>query len=169
MRFIQAQEKDLTDLQKISSETFIETFSAENSDENMRQYIESRFSTNQLLSEIKNPSSSFYLVYDNAAIVAYLKLNIGIAQTEKLLENSMEIERIYVRQAAQRKKIGQFLLQKSIDLAQQQELKAVWLGVWEHNKKAIGFYRKNGFEVFDHHVFVLGNDNQTDLLMKKTV
>jgi ribosomal protein S18 acetylase RimI-like enzyme len=121
------------------------------------------------LSEIKNPSSSFYLVYDNAAIVAYLKLNIGIAQTEKLLENSMEIERIYVRQAAQRKKIGQFLLQKAIDLAQQQELKAVWLGVWEHNKKAIGFYRKNGFEVFDHHVFVLGNDHQTDLLMKKTV
>lgn len=166
MRFIQAQEKDVTDLQKISSATFMETFSGENSEENMRQYIKTRFSTNQLLAEINNQSSRFYLVYDNEAIVAYLKLNFGSAQTEKSLENSMEIERIYVQKTAQGKKIGQLLLQKAIDIAQQQELKVIWLGVWENNKKAIDFYRKNGFEVFDYHVFVLGNDHQTDLLMK---
>jgi ribosomal protein S18 acetylase RimI-like enzyme len=56
-----------------------------------------------------------------------------------------------------------------LEIAKLKKSDFVWLGVWEHNKKAIGFYRKNGFEVFDHHVFVLGNDHQTDLLMKKTV
>jgi ribosomal protein S18 acetylase RimI-like enzyme len=42
----------------------------------------------------------------------------------------------------------------------------VWLGVWEENHRAIRFYTKNGFVVFDKHVFIMGNDEQTDLLMQ---
>jgi len=43
----------------------------------------------------------------------------------------------------------------------------VWLGVWEENPRAIKFYKKNGFVEFDKHTFVLGEDEQTDILMKK--
>ena len=43
----------------------------------------------------------------------------------------------------------------------------VWLGVWEQNPRAIRFYEKNGFVPFDTHVFILGEDKQTDILMKK--
>lgn len=156
----------MTDLQKISSTTFKETFSSDNSKENMRQYIETHFTTNQLLTEINNQSSRFYLVYDNTAIVAYLKLNFGSAQTEKPLENSMEIERIYVKKRAQGKQIGQQLLEKAVEIGRNKHYTFIWLGVWEHNKKAISFYEKNGFRVFDRHVFILGEDQQTDLLMK---
>lgn len=42
----------------------------------------------------------------------------------------------------------------------------VWLGVWEENPRAISFYRKNSFVEFDKHIFVLGDDEQTDILMK---
>ena len=42
----------------------------------------------------------------------------------------------------------------------------VWLGVWEENPRAISFYKKNGFEEFDKHIFKLGNDEQTDIMMK---
>ena len=45
----------------------------------------------------------------------------------------------------------------------------VWLGVWEHNHKAIKFYQDKGFVRFGEHVFVLGEDRQTDFLMKKTL
>jgi len=41
-----------------------------------------------------------------------------------------------------------------------------WLGVWEENHRAIQFYAKNGFVTFDKHVFTLGDEQQTDLLMK---
>jgi ribosomal protein S18 acetylase RimI-like enzyme len=42
----------------------------------------------------------------------------------------------------------------------------VWLGVWEKNPKAIRFYKKNGFVEFDKHIFKLGTDEQTDIMMK---
>lgn len=43
------------------------------------------------------------------------------------------------------------------------------LGVWEHNHRALRFYEKNGFIAFGTHIFQLGNDQQTDILMKKSV
>ena len=33
--------------------------------------------------------------------------------------------------------------------------------------RAIRFYEKNGFIPFDKHVFKLGNENQTDIMMKR--
>jgi ribosomal protein S18 acetylase RimI-like enzyme len=42
-----------------------------------------------------------------------------------------------------------------------------WLGVWEHNTRALAFYRKWGFEVFGSHIFQLGEAQDTDLLMRK--
>ena len=38
--------------------------------------------------------------------------------------------------------------------------------VWEENLRAIRFYEKNGFKTFDKHVFRLGSDEQTDIMMK---
>jgi len=61
------------------------------------------------------------------------------------------------------------LFQKALDIAAQKEVDFVWLGVWENNAKAIRFYRKNGFVIFDKHVFMLGNDKQTDLMMKRQI
>ena len=36
----------------------------------------------------------------------------------------------------------------------------------EYNKNAIEFYKHLGFKMFSKHSFLLGNDNQTDLLLK---
>jgi hypothetical protein len=37
----------------------------------------------------------------------------------------------------------------------------------EKKTRAIKFYKKNGYVEFDKHTFVLGEDEQTDILMKK--
>ncbi|MNF16430.1 Protease synthase and sporulation negative regulatory protein PAI 1 [compost metagenome] len=56
-----------------------------------------------------------------------------------------------------------------MEVAVQEQVLYIWLGVWEENKRALRFYEKNGFTVFDKHIFRLGNDEQTDLMMKKTI
>jgi len=43
----------------------------------------------------------------------------------------------------------------------------VWLGVWEKNDKAILFYRKNGFYEVGTHFFFMGEEKQTDFIMRK--
>ncbi|WP_139145003.1 MULTISPECIES: GNAT family N-acetyltransferase [Sphingobacterium] len=65
------------------------------------------------------------------------------------------------------KKVGQILYEKALEIALKKKSIYVWLGVWEENPRAIKFYKKNGFVEFDKHTFVLGEDEQTDILMKK--
>lgn len=65
------------------------------------------------------------------------------------------------------KKIGQMLYEKVIKIANQKNVEYVWLGVWEENKRAINFYRKNGFIEFDKHIFKPGDDEQIDIMMKR--
>lgn len=157
---------DLETIQSISQKTFIETFAAVNTPENIDNYNQQSFNLEQLTSEINNPDSQYYLAFSESEAVGYLKINFGKAQTEEDKENSLEIQRIYVLQAFHGKKLGQLLVDKAIAVAQQTAVDYIWLGVWEENHRALQFYNKNGFVVFDKHIFTMGNDQQTDLLMQ---
>ena len=153
-------------LQQISRTTFSQTFDAHNHPEDMAAYLNNSYSIGKLTEEINNPNSEFYFARVDNEVVGYLKINIGDAQTEKKDLTAFEIERIYVDSAFLGKKIGQLLFQKAIDLANQKKVAYVWLGVWEENHRALAFYKKNGFIPFDKHIFKLGNDEQTDIMMK---
>jgi ribosomal protein S18 acetylase RimI-like enzyme len=166
IKIIKASLSNLKAIQHISKQTFIETFSAVNTPENMEEYVLQNFNTEQLSLEINNPNSLFYLAFWNNEPLGYLKLNFGNAQTENTKEQALEIQRIYVLKEFHGKKIGQLLLDEAIKVAQQMAFNSIWLGVWEENHNAIGFYTKNGFITFDKHLFILGDDQQTDLLMK---
>ena len=160
---------DLENLQKISITTFRETFEEVNSEEDMQKYLDENLSLERLKSELENLDSEFYFIENENKNLGYLKLNFENAQTEKVEENYFEIERIYVLKAFLGQKIGQILFDKAIEIGREKNLEYVWLGVWEENHRAIKFYEKNGFKVFGKHKFVLGEDLQTDLLMKMKI
>ncbi|MFC0517782.1 GNAT family N-acetyltransferase [Mucilaginibacter angelicae] len=160
---------DVAVLQQIGRQTFCETFSAVNTGENMNSYLNESFSPGKLKAELSNESSLFYVALAGTEVLGYLKLNLGQAQTEIRDNQALEIERIYVLQAYHGKKVGQLLYNKAIQVAEQINAAYVWLGVWEHNHRAISFYKKNGFVEFDRHIFRLGTDEQIDLMMKKNL
>jgi ribosomal protein S18 acetylase RimI-like enzyme len=157
---------DLEIIQEISKQTFIETFADVNTPENMENYVRENFNAVQVASEINNPESAFYLATLDKETIGYLKLNFGNAQTEIFNKQAIEIHRIYVLKAFLGKKIGQLLLDEAIEIARQTRAEYLWLGVWEENHRALQFYSKNGFVEFDKHTFILGDEQQTDLLMK---
>ncbi|MCT4234948.1 GNAT family N-acetyltransferase [Elizabethkingia anophelis] len=158
---------DLIALQQIGRKTFEETFSESNSKENMEKYLREGFSEEKLLDELADENSEFYFAIDGVDIIGYLKINFGNAQTELKDNKGLEIERIYVLSTYHGKKVGQLLYDHAIEIATKSLAKYVWLGVWEENPRAINFYKKNGFVEFDKHIFVLGDDEQTDIMMKK--
>jgi ribosomal protein S18 acetylase RimI-like enzyme len=157
---------EINALQKISKDTFVEAFSNQNTEENMRKYLEENLSIQQLTNELLNSESSFYFARMDEKIIGYLKVNFGKAQTDFKEDDSIEIERVYVLSEFQEKEVGKKLLDKAIEISSEKNAKSVWLGVWEKNYKAIRFYHKNGFVEFGKHPFVLGDDIQTDILMK---
>jgi ribosomal protein S18 acetylase RimI-like enzyme len=158
--------KEIEQLQKIGIATFTETFSEFNTEENLKKYLEASFSIEKLMSEINNTHSEFYLALDGNDPIGYLKINFGESQTELKDNKALEIERIYVLKEYHGKNVGQQLYQKSLGIAKQRKVEYLWLGVWEKNERAIHFYKKNGFVIFDQHLFKLGDEEQTDFMMK---
>lgn len=157
---------DIDRLQNIGRQTFFDTFSEGNSEENMSKYLEEGFSTVKLTAELADKNVEFYFATLGTDVIGYLKLNFGKSQTELKDDKALEIERIYVLKEYHGKSVGQLLYSKAIQIAKQNGVDYVWLGVWEENPRAINFYRKNGFVEFDKHIFRLGDDEQTDIMMK---
>lgn len=157
---------DIERLQVIGKQTFLETFLEDNSKQDMDNYLSNSFSSDKLKKEIENPNSEFYFASLNDEVIGYLKLNSGDAQTELKNNDALEIERIYVSKRFLGKKVGQLLYEKALLIAKQKNVGYIWLGVWEENHRALAFYTKNGFIEFDKHDFKLGNDIQTDIMMK---
>ena len=160
---------DFAIVQEIAKATFYETFSSSNSRQTMQDYLLASFNDEKVKAELSTIDSLFFIAFDEEAAIGYLKVNIGDSQTELQESDSLEIERIYVKAEYQGKSIGQLLYNKAIEIAQQQNKSSVWLGVWEENPKAIRFYEKNGFVPFSKHVFNMGNEAQTDIMMRKTI
>ncbi|WP_080779192.1 GNAT family N-acetyltransferase [Chryseobacterium phocaeense] len=159
--------EDLETIKEIGIQTFSETFAESNPEEAMKTYLEQSFNTEKLKSELNNLDSHFYLAWEEDVPVGYLKLNSGAAQTELQDKTALEIERIYVKKSHHGQKVGQLLYDQALETAKNLNKSYLWLGVWEKNLRAIKFYEKNGFEVFGNHTFRLGDDEQTDLMMKK--
>lgn len=151
----------------ITKTTFLDAFAHQNTEGDIRIYSEAFFNPDRITSELNNPDSAFYFIEDESNITGYIKLNYADAQTEFNDAQAVEIERIYVLAEYQGKQIGQQLLNFAIDTARGQALEYIWLGVWEKNSSAIRFYQRYGFTPIGSHPFTLGNDRQTDILMRK--
>lgn len=158
--------EQLVPLQEIGRKTFYDTFFESDSEESMKAYLATSFSTEKLTAELENPNSEFYFATQNEVVIGYLKVNFGAAQTELQDANAVEIERIYVLQDYHGKQVGQLLFEKAMAIAKSNRCDYIWLGVWEENHRALQFYTKNGFVAFDKHIFVLGEEEQTDIMMK---
>lgn len=161
--------EDLHVLQEISCETFNETFKHQNSSDSMNAYLEKAFNLIQLKKELSNPSSQFFFVYFNNVVAGYLKVNTDNAQTEEMGDELLEIERIYIRNKFQKHGLGKCLLNKAMELALEYKKTKIWLGVWEKNENAIAFYRKKGFVQTGSHSFYMGDEEQVDFIMTKTL
>ncbi|HEX2925203.1 MAG TPA: GNAT family N-acetyltransferase [Ruminiclostridium sp.] len=154
-------------LAQIAKETYQETFAKMNSSETMSAYLEASFNKSRLTRELKNPCSLFLFLYSDGILAGYLKVNENEAQTEFQGNEGLEVERIYLKKDFQDKGLGSFLLEKAISIAKERNKRYVWLGVWEYNLKAISFYEHKGFKKTGTHYFTMGNEKQTDYIMRK--
>jgi ribosomal protein S18 acetylase RimI-like enzyme len=158
---------DLPMLCALSRNTYDETFRHLNTPENMAAYLDAAFHPGKLKNELLNPESAFYFLYRSGAPAGYLKLNTGAAQTDLHAPEALEIERIFVTGEHQGQGLGSVLLDKAEAEAIAAGKTYLWLGVWEQNERALVFYKKNGFYVIGTHDFVMGDDVQTDFVMRK--
>jgi len=158
--------EDIETLIKVGSQAFVETFAEHNTEADMQAYLSTKFTQEQLNGEFNEPNATFFIAEYDSQAAGYAKLRTVEEPAQLVGKKHLELERLYVLKAFHNKKIGKELMETCITLAKQNDFEVLWLGVWEHNLKALEFYHKWGFERFDEHIFQLGEDKQTDYLMK---
>jgi ribosomal protein S18 acetylase RimI-like enzyme len=161
-----ATQTDLGDLLHMARTAFLQAFTADNKPENVAAYLVQAFTLAQFEKELAHPASTFFVAELEGEIIAYTKVNLVPAQTDVNDPDSLEVARLYVLEDHLGSGLGKKLLEKAMEFAKQNQKKYLWLGVWEHNSRAIRFYEKNGLRIFGSHPFPFGDEVQTDYLMR---
>jgi len=159
--------EDAATLAQLGRKTFLQTYGSQNTQENMGLYLKRSFTKKVLQNELAHVGSFFLLAECEGKPVGYAKLleNNGPFHDKKT--KAVELERIYVLNEWKGHHIGRDLMEQCLNFAQIRHYPVIWLGVWEQNSEAIGFYQKWRFETFGSYQFQLGEDEQTDFLMKR--
>jgi ribosomal protein S18 acetylase RimI-like enzyme len=151
----------------LSRQTFYDSFAADNTPEDMDKFMNEQFTREKLMAEVTDPDSIFLLALAEEIVAGYAHLREASNPPELGNKPAIEIARIYAVASTIGKGVGSTLMQECLSVAKDKKKALVWLGVWEHNQRAISFYTKWGFRKFSEHIFVVGNDPQTDWLMQK--
>lgn len=152
----------------LSRRTFYDTFAPHNTPQNMELFLNTQFTRKQLMQQVGAPGNTFLLAKIENVPVGYARLFEGPELPGELAgKSAIEVARIYAEKDAIGKGIGKTLMQACIDLGREKGIDWIWLGVWEHNHRAISFYEKMGFAIFDRHIFLLGQDVQYDWCMRR--
>ena len=160
---------DATLLADLGSRTFSETFAVDNTIANMEAYIAEAFSPTQQSAELSDPNTCFRIAQIDDVAVGYAMLRAGIPPESIKGEKPIELVRLYVSRESIGRGVGAALMQDCLSESATRGYETLWLGVWERNYRAQAFYRKWGFVEVGTHVFQLGDDAQTDLLMERSI
>ena len=164
-----ATKEDAELIADISRQAFYDTFAADNTEADMKKFMDEQFTKGRLMLEVGDGENIFILAYYSNEVAGYLKLREGKKLKELDNANSFEIARLYALKQFIGKGIGRLLMQAALNIAEEKKKEVIWLGVWERNERAIKFYSSWGFEKFGEWNFLLGDDMQRDWLMKKDI
>jgi diamine N-acetyltransferase len=154
-------------LAELKAETFVETFAEGNDPDHVQAHVTREFTAEAVRRSLEHDDSTTWWLIDDGLPVGFLKVNRGHAQTESGLSDGLEVEQVYVRAAHHGRAHGSRLIEHAVDTARAEGYRFIWLGVWEHNRKAIAVYEHLGFVPIGDHTFLFGNDEQRDVLMRR--
>jgi len=164
-----ARIEDAKLLAELGAQTFAETFTEDNTPEDMAAYLAASFNLEKLTAELTDPLSLFFIAEVDGHAAGYAKIHAGEASQGVEGQKPIELVRLYVSRKWLGRGVGQALMQRCLNKAREQGFQTIWLGVWEHNSRALAFYRKWDFHEVGEHVFQLGSDPQRDILMQRAI
>ncbi len=161
---------DAVALSRAAATFFLDTFGDANRREDMEVYLASAFSQAKQHEELVDADNRIWLaIAGNGDIAGYAHVRRSATPSGASISRShaVEIARIYAGQQWQGRGLGASLMDQCVATAREWGGEVLWLGVWERNARAIGFYEKRGFQIVGEQPFLLGADLQRDLVMAR--
>lgn len=161
---------DATRLSAFAARVFHESFAADNDPDDMAAYISTAFTPEMQRVELSDPENTWLLAERDGMLVGYALIKPGRDAPECVtVRPSAELARLYVDRAWHGAGVARRLMDGALDDARRRGVRGLWLGVWEHNVRAVRFYAKYAFVDIGSHEFVLGSDAQTDRVMWRSL
>jgi ribosomal protein S18 acetylase RimI-like enzyme len=162
--------EDAERLSTFAARTFHESFAADNDPADMAAYISTAFTPARQGEELADPSNTCLLAEIGGELAGYALIKSGDDAPECVtIRPSAELSRLYVDRRWHGAGVARLLMDRVLDDARGRGARGLWLGVWEHNVRAVRFYAKHGFADIGSHEFVLGSDVQTDRVMWQAI
>jgi diamine N-acetyltransferase len=156
-------------LATLAAEAFADTFGADNRASDMSAYLATAFGESMQRAELADPRITVFFAERGRDPVGYAMLREGEAPEAVGDASVIEIARLYSFKRWIGSGVGAALMRHCLDAAASRGRRTVWLSVWEHNPRAIAFYRRWGFADVGAKSFQLGTDLQTDRVMARRV
>jgi len=156
---------DAPSLGVLAERTFRDAFGARNSPENLDLHCSYVFGAEIQRREIEDRGLVTTIAEAEHHMIGFSQLRLLHAHASVVAARPAELKRLYVVTEWHGRGVGRKLMQDALDTAAQEGCDVLWLGVWEHNPKAMAFYRRLGLEIVGTHAFMLGQDRQRDLVM----
>jgi GNAT superfamily N-acetyltransferase len=156
-------------LAALAERTFRETYSAENTAENMERYVREHFGPARQEAELRDPRMSTLVAEVDGRAAGYAQLTQSEPPPSVTTPAPLEVVRFYVDRPWHGQGVAQTLMAAAVETARAAGARTLWLGVWERNERAIAFYRKSGFADVGTQTFVLGTDRQRDFVLAQTL
>jgi ribosomal protein S18 acetylase RimI-like enzyme len=160
---------DFALLAQLGERTFRETFEEFNRPEDMSSFLAATYTPERQAKELLDPRLWYFVSEVGAEAVAFALLRSGTVEIGVSGEDPIELARIYVVRAALGEGVGSALMRFCLEEARRMGRRTIWLGVWEHNERALAFYRRWGFVDVGSHVFQVGTDPQIDRVMMRAL
>lgn len=165
LRLVTAE--DLPQLVAIAGPLFHEAYTGLMPEEDLITYVATAFTAEKMQAEWEIKENIFLLVTYGQEAAGYAKIGTRRRPERPEPEAYIELERLYLFNKFQGKKIGTALMNYSLQYARDRGYEVLWLNVWERNTGAFGFYQRWGFELVDWTIMMRGDDPQKALWMRK--
>jgi diamine N-acetyltransferase len=145
IKFRRAEVLDASNLAALSRQVFSSTYGAVLSAATLSTHLELHLNAKVFEQDILGQQVIFWLATIENDLVGFIKLERTSSPVCLDSSSSIELMKLYVSLERQNLGIGQGLLEVAVQNLDA-EFDTVWLLVWEHNPRAIGFYEKQGFQ-----------------------
>ncbi|MEM7281167.1 MAG: GNAT family N-acetyltransferase, partial [Pseudomonadota bacterium] len=156
---------DTSKVSKLAQESFVATYAEFNTPEDMQNHLQQQLSVDAFDALLADgDGDQVYLAYDDGfdrdIPIGFFQFSPRDWQSGN--RKAVEILRFYIQPDVIGGGFGRKLMEACVDQARELGYSLIWLGVWDRNQRAIGFYQRLGFAHVGEKTFVLGSDVQSD-------
>jgi diamine N-acetyltransferase len=169
LRIRRATPADAELISTLGAETFMTSFGAQNTPENLAKHLAKAFAEEIQMRELTDPAVTYLIPEVNGRTAGYAQVREGDAPACVTGRAPVEVRRFYVVADFHGTGIAQALMNACADEARRRGGGTLWLGVWDQNPRAIRFYTKWGFEDVGGQTFMLGDDPQQDRVLARSL